>query len=164
MKIKVKRVVSLVCAAALAASSFAFGTVNAKAKGLKQQELDTITSMPDSPSGFKCIDWAERGRKLDGFLFDYSATDLTKNTVDSVSADRDYATIYKDDKYGGYMIPAFYGEDRPLNNADDQESIAVTSALIASSLLGIDKNVPIPEGICGDQKDSYLYQLLGEDT
>ena len=164
IKIKVKRVVSLVCAAALAASSFAFDTVNAKAERLKQQELDTITSMPDSPSGFKCIDWAERGRKLDGFLFDYSATDLTKNTVDSVSADRDYSTIYKDDKYGGYMIPAFYGEDRPLNNADDQESIAVTSALIASSLLGIDKNVPIPEGICGDQKDSYLYQLLGEDT
>ncbi len=120
--------------------------------------------MPDIPSGFKVIDWAERGRNLDNFLFDHSATDLTENTVESVSANRDYATIYKDDKYGGYMIPAFYGEDRPLNNADDQESIAVTSALIASSLLGIDKNVAIPDAICGGDENSYLYELLGEDT
>lgn len=101
------------------------------------------------------------GRKLDQFLFDHTATNEPEKTIRSVSGDRDFATIYKDTTYGGYMIPAFYGEDRPLKNANNQESIVVTSALIAASLLGIDKNVPIPEAVCGDGADTYLRKLLG---
>lgn len=162
---KRKQLVSVLCVAAILAGQINYvpaeETVGRK---LKQASIQTIENMPNIPGDFKLIDWKERGIALDEFLFDYSATNLSENTINSVNADRDYATIYKDSTYGGYMMPAFYGENRPLINANNQESIVVTSALIASSLLGIDKNVPIPEEICGNNENTYLKNLLGKNS
>lgn len=124
-------------------------------RNLKQQSISTIENMPNLPSHYKLIDWLQRGKDLHNFIFDYTATNFEKKTEFSVKDGRDYSTIYRDDKYGGYMIPAFYGEDRPITNAnghdgeDDQESIAIVSALIAASLMGIDMDVELPEQLKG---------------
>lgn len=162
---KIKKIVSILCAVSILTGQINYVHADeTDGRNLKQATISTIEKMPNVPSNFEVIDWKQRGIALDEFLFDYSATDLTNKTINSVNADRDYATIYKDDTYGGYMIPAFYGEDRPLNNANNQESIVVTSALISASLLGIDKNVTIPEAICGNGNNTYLKTLLGSDS
>lgn len=132
-------------------------------RNLKQQSISTIENMPNLPSHYKLVNWLQRGKDLHNFIFDYTATNFDKKTEFSVKEGRDYSTIYRDDKYGGYMIPAFYGEDRPITNAnghdgeDDQESIAIVSALIAASLMGIDMDVELPEQLKGKNtiEDGY---------
>ena len=109
-------------------------------RNLKQRSLEVVENMPNISSHYKILDWAKRGKDLNDFVFDYTATNFDKKTEFSVKEGRTFSTIYRDDKYGGYMIPAFYGEDRPLRSTekhdgeDDQESISVTSALIVASL------------------------------
>ena len=141
-------------------------------QNLKQANLNTIDNMPNQPSNYKIIDWLERGRALNDFVFDYKATDFNKKTEFSIKDGREFSTIYRDDRYGGYMIPAFYGENRPLIDKpeknhygpDDQESISVTSALLAASLMGIDMNKPLPNELKGKvsqdvkDKDALDYQ------
>lgn len=134
-------------------------------RNLKQQSISTIENMPNLPSHYKLIDWLQRGKDLHNFIFDYTATNFEKKTEFSVKDGRDYSTIYRDDKYGGYMIPAFYGEDRPITNAnghdgeDDQESIAIVSALIAASLMGIDMDVELPEQLKGKNTIEGGYEI-----
>lgn len=128
-------------------------------RNLKQRSIATVEKMPNLPSNYKFIDWAKRGEELIDFVFDHTATNFDEKTEFSVKDDRKFSTIYRDDKYGGYMIPAFYGENRPIidreingkmhEGEDDQESISVTSALIAASLLGIDMNKELPDQLKG---------------
>lgn len=126
-------------------------------KNLKQVSLENIERMPNLPSNYEMIDWLKRGKDLNDFIFDYTATNFEEKTEFSVKDGRTFSTIYRDDRYGGYMIPAFYGENRPLIDkedgshfgADDQESISVTSALLAASLMGIDMNKELPDELKG---------------
>lgn len=141
-------------------------------QNLKQVSIKTIEDMPNQPSNYGLIDWLERGKSLNDFVFDYTATNFKDKTEFSIKEGRKFSTIYRDDRYGGYMIPAFYGEnrllvDKPENNhygPDDQESISVTSALLAASLMGIDMNIPLPEELKGKaieevkDKNSLEYQ------
>ncbi len=134
-------------------------------RNLKQQSISTIENMPNLPSHYKLMNWLQRGKDLHNFIFDYTATNFDKKTEFSVKEGRDYSTIYRDDKYGGYMIPAFYGEDRPITNAnghdgeDDQESIAIVSALIAASLMGIDMDKELPEKLKGKNTIEGGYEI-----
>ena len=152
IKLKGKKILSTICVTAIALSqvTMCYAEETRQGRNLKQQSIDTIEKMPNSPSNYKIIDWLKRGKELNDFIFDYTATDFSKKTEFSVKKGRTFSTIYRDDKYGGYMIPAFYGENRPLVNRvhdgeDDQESISVTSALIAASLMGIDMNKQLPQ-------------------
>ena len=136
---------------------------------LKQRLLEVVERMPNMPSNYKLINWADRGKKLNEFVFDHTATNFKEKTEFSVKKDRKFSTIYRDDKYGGYMIPAFYGENRPIidreidgkihDGEDDQESISVTSALIAASLLGIDMNKELPEELRGKSSIDDSYEI-----
>lgn len=126
-------------------------------RNLKQVNIENIERMPNLPSNYELIDWLARGKELNDFIFDYTATNFEEKTEFSVKDGRTFSTIYRDDRYGGYMIPAFYGENRPLVDkedgshygADDQESISVTSALLAASLMGIDMNKELPDELKG---------------
>ncbi len=138
-------------------------------RNLEQRLLEVVEDMPNIPSNYKLIDWEDRGKKLIEFVFDHTATNFEENTEFSVKDNRKFSTIYRDDKYGGYMIPAFYGENRPIvdreidgkihNGEDDQESISVTSALISASLLGIDMNEELPEELKGNSTIENGYEI-----
>ena len=138
-------------------------------RNLEQRLLEVVEDMPNIPSNYKLIDWEDRGKKLIGFVFDHTATNFDENTEFSVKDNRKFSTIYRDDKYGGYMIPAFYGENRPIvdreidgkihDGEDDQESISVTSALISASLLGIDMNKELPEELKGESTIENGYEI-----
>ena len=148
-------------------------TVHAKepniGRNLEQRLLEVVEDMPNIPSNYKLIDWEDRGKKLTEFVFDHTATNFDENTEFSVKDNRKFSTIYRDDKYGGYMIPAFYGENRPIvdreidgkihDGEDDQESISVTSALISASLLGIDMNKELPEELKGKSTIENGYEI-----
>ena len=138
-------------------------------RNLEQRLLEVVENMPNIPSNYKLIDWEDRGKKLIEFVFDHTATNFDENTEFSVKDNRKFSTIYRDDKYGGYMIPAFYGENRPIvdreidgkihDGEDDQESISVTSALISASLLGIDMNKELPEELKGNSTIENGYEI-----
>lgn len=138
-------------------------------RNLEQRLLEVVENMPNIPSNYKLIDWEDRGKKLIEFVFDHTATNFDENTEFSVKDNRKFSTIYRDDKYGGYMIPAFYGENRPIvdreidgkihDGEDDQESISVTSALISASLLGIDMNKELPEELKGKSTIENGYEI-----
>ena len=134
-------------------------------RNLKQRSLEVVENMPNISSHYKILDWAKRGKDLNDFVFDYTATNFDKKTEFSVKEGRTFSTIYRDDKYGGYMIPAFYGEDRPLRSTekhdgeDDQESISVTSALIVASLLGINMNKELPKELKGKTTIEGGYEI-----
>ncbi len=138
-------------------------------RNLEQRLLEVVEDMPNIPSNYKLIDWEDRGKKLTEFVFDHTATNFDENTEFSVKDNRKFSTIYRDDKYGGYMIPAFYGENRPIvdreidgkihDGEDDQESISVTSALISASLLGIDMNKELPEELKGKSTIENGYEI-----
>ncbi len=138
-------------------------------RNLEQRLLEVVEDMPNIPSNYKLIDWEDRGKKLIEFVFDHTATNFDENTEFSVKDNRKFSTIYRDDKYGGYMIPAFYGENRPIvdreidgkihDGEDDQESISVTSALISASLLGIDMNKELPEELKGKSTIENGYEI-----
>lgn len=142
---------------------------SASGRNLKQRSLEVVENMPNIPSNYKLLNWAERGKKLNDFVFDHTATNFNNKTEFSVKSDRKYSTIYRDDKYGGYMLPAFYGENRPIvsreingkihDGEDDQESISVTSALIAASLLGIDMNKELPKELKGKSTIKNSYEI-----
>lgn len=138
-------------------------------RNLEQRLLEVVEDMPNIPSNYKLIDWEDRGKRLIEFVFDHTATNFDENTEFSVKDNRKFSTIYRDDKYGGYMIPAFYGENRPIvdreidgkihDGEDDQESISVTSALISASLLGIDMNKELPEELKGNSTIENGYEI-----
>ena len=138
-------------------------------RNLEQRLLEVVEDMPNIPSNYKLIDWEDRGKKLIEFVFDHTATNFDENTEFSVKDNRKFSTIYRDDKYGGYMIPAFYGENRPIvdreidgkihDGEDDQESISVTSALISASLLGINMNTELPEELKGKSTIENDYEI-----
>ena len=143
-------------------------------QNLVQRSVDTIDAMPDLPNNFKLVDWKARGKALIDFVFNPSATNFSEKTEISVDPSRSFSTIYRDDRYGGYMLPAFYGEDRPLtdnvaNNhygADDQESISVTSGLISASLMGMNVNQELPKelqgSVAGEVKDADALNIKYE--
>lgn len=143
-------------------------------QNLVQRSVDTIDAMPDLPNNFKLVDWKARGKALIDFVFNPSATNFSEKTEISADPSRSFSTIYRDDRYGGYMLPAFYGEDRPLtdnvaNNhygADDQESISVTSGLISASLMGMNMNQELPKelqgSVAGEVKDADALNIKYE--
>lgn len=119
-------------------------------RNLEQASIDRIDAMPQIPPEFKIIDWKERGFALDDFLFDWNGT----------RDGRKFQHIYEDSQYGGFMMPAFYGETRPVDNLEKQESITLMGALLQGSLLGNRKDVPIPTEHGGDGVETYLDSAL----
>lgn len=111
---------------------------------LKQTEIPAISSMPQLPAGAKIIDWKARGLALDSFLFDWN----WQNTPG-----RKFTTIYDDPVYGGFAIPSFYGDTRPVDSPHKQEFITLMGALLAGSLLGVRKDVVNPYG---EEGETYL--------
>ena len=138
---KCKKVVSLILAALLAGSSLTALAAptdggGREGRNLEQKEIPVISNMPNLPKEGNVIDWKSRGLALDDFLFDWD----WKSTPG-----RKFATIFEDEKYGGFMMPAFYGETRPVEDLDKQEAITLMGALLQGSLLGNRKDVPNPK-------------------
>lgn len=110
-------------------------------RNLEQTDIAAISKMPQLPSQAKVIDWNSRGNALDKFLFDWNW---------QATPGRKFGTIFQDSKFGGFLMPSYYGETRSLNNLDGQESITVMGALLGGSLLGNKKDVQNPEGQTGE--------------
>ncbi|SNT07592.1 Uncharacterised Sugar-binding Domain [Micrococcales bacterium KH10] len=145
---KGRRAVALTTAAVLAAAGMVVATPVAHADPseghyLVQRTVSGIDSMPSLPDGINIIDWKERAHALDEFLYnaDWQST-----------PGRKWATIVDDDTYGGWMMPAFYGDIRAASadTAHMQESITITGSLFNSSIAGIDKDVQYPGGEPGE--------------
>ena len=43
---------------------------------LKQKLLEVVENMPNMPKNYKLIDWADRGERLNKFVFDHTATNF----------------------------------------------------------------------------------------
>ena len=145
-----KRVIAMVMSICLLVSVLPSMTMQVRGEEtlkteVKQEEIATVEDMPNLPSNTKIIDWKTRGSALDAFLFD---------TNWQAAPGRKFQTLYEDTTYGGYLIPAFYGETRTVEIPEKQEAIVWSGIMLQASLLGIDKDEDIKDG------ESYLDSML----
>ena len=59
IKLKGKKILSTICVTAIALSqvTMCYAEETRQGRNLKQQSIDTIEKMPNSPSNYKIIDW-----------------------------------------------------------------------------------------------------------
>jgi hypothetical protein len=141
-------VVALATAVALAATGAVLEAPPAHAaqpdgRYFAQRTVAGVDAMPRLPGGIEIIDWKARAQALDRFLYDADRDTTSAGT---------FSTIADDNTYGGWMMPAFYGDIRGASSATaaQQESITILGSLFNSSIAGIDKDVPYPAGEPGE--------------
>lgn len=124
--------VHVVCACALAFHSCGgdgFG------EPVAQVNIDRIEMMPNRPEPYKMLDWAQKARDFDAYVFDRNAvvnghplmwTDSARRNIDQVT-------------FGMYTAINDSRQGPENNNGEFHESLNTLAALIGGSLMGIDK-------------------------
>lgn len=106
----------------------------------RQKMVNEIEMYPNIPTPNEIIDWEQRAKDYDEFVFDWNPTDGRK-----------YQTIFEDKTNNTFKIPPYYGDDRIAPDGS-QDSLSSFGAVVGASLVGIDKS---------DQDGhNYVEQLL----
>jgi hypothetical protein len=102
---------------------------------VEQVNIDRIELMPNKPEPYKMLDWAEKARQFDAYVFDRNPEikgehlmwmDSTRHNIDQVTFG--IYTAINDSRQGPHN-----------NNGEFHESLNSLAALIGGGLMGIDK-------------------------
>jgi len=99
-----------------------------------QKDIAAVELMPNLPDPFELIDWREKARLYDRFVFDFQAQGkfLPLVWLDESHINNDQAT---------FGLPSYVGDPhRRARHAGAQEGITCMGAVLGATLVGIDKS------------------------
>ena len=103
-------------------------------KAVEQMPIARITAMPDQPEPFKIIDWNEKARNFDAYVFNFKTQGEYFPLIWLDSSRRNFPQT----TFGLYTV---IGDARqgPKRNPEFHEALNAMGALLGAGLVGIDK-------------------------
>ncbi|MBO1362891.1 hypothetical protein JHU38_03715 [Prevotella sp. A2931] len=115
--------------------SAVFTTAAATTRPVKQVAISRIEQMPDMPSSYQMLNWYEKARKFDAYVFDWN----NKGELGPLIWEDDSCRNVKQKTFGLYTT---LGDIRqgPLHHGGEfHESLNSLTAILGAGLVGIDK-------------------------
>lgn len=104
----------------------------AEAAAIPQVSIPYIESLPNEPVNYGMIDWNQRARDFDSFVFDTAATGQYLPVLQ-------WDTTHHNMSTNSFKLPAYIGPKYPILDGD-QEAVSGLSSVLGASLAGIDKS------------------------
>lgn len=116
---------------------------------VEQVSVARIDSMPNMPSNYKMLDWKEKAKLFDGFVFDWNNKSEIGPLIwlDDNRRNIDQAT------FGLYTAVGDIRQGKDSNNGEFHESLNSLAALLGAGLVGIDKT----------NQDGYNYVKMAQN-
>jgi hypothetical protein len=107
---------------------------SSRPKAVDQISIDRITAMPDQPEPFKMLDWNEKARNFDAYVFNFKAQGDYFPLIWLDSSRRNFPQT----TFGLFTV---IGDARqgPKSNVEFHEALNAMGALLGAGLVGIDK-------------------------
>jgi hypothetical protein len=107
---------------------------SSRPKAVDQVSIERIAAMPNQPEPFKMIDWNEKARNFDAYVFNFKAQGEYFPLIWLDSSHRNFPQT----TFGLFTV---IGDARqgPKGNAEFHEALNAMGALLGAGLVGIDK-------------------------
>nr|WP_320057996.1 hypothetical protein [uncultured Bacteroides sp.] len=102
---------------------------------ITQASISKIDSMPDMPSSYKMLDWKEKARTYDKFIFDWK----NQSKVGPLIWLDDSRRNINQTTFGLYTAIKDIRQGKDANNGEFHESLNSLAAILGAGLVGIDK-------------------------
>jgi hypothetical protein len=132
MKVMNKSVWTLICCCLLASCSEkeeAFG------EKVVQTPISRVEAMPDMPESYQMLDWKEKAKSYDQFIFDWD----NKSAVGPLIWLDDSRRNIDQTTFGLYTAIKDIRQGKNANNGEFHESLNSLAAILGAGLVGIDK-------------------------
>lgn len=132
MKMTSKGVFVLITVCSLASCS---GNGNNFGERVEQVSIRRVDSMPDMPETYKMLDWRQKARMYDRFVFDWNNKSEAGPLIwlDDARRNIDQTT------FGLYTAIKDIRQGKEANNGEFHESLNSLAAILGAGLVGIDK-------------------------
>ena len=132
MKMTSKGVFVLITVCSLASCS---GNGNNFGERVEQVSIRRVDSMPDMPETYKMLDWKQKARMYDRFVFDWNNKSEAGPLIwlDDARRNIDQTT------FGLYTAIKDIRQGKEANNGEFHESLNSLAAILGAGLVGIDK-------------------------
>lgn len=146
MKMTSKSVLTLIAVCLLASCSEkkdAFG------EKIAQTSINRVDSMPDMPGTYKMLDWKQKAKTYDKFIFDWN----NKSAVGPLIWLDDSRRNIDQTTFGLYTAIKDIRQGKNANNGEFHESLNSLAAILGAGLVGIDKT----------NQDGYNYVKMAQN-
>lgn len=100
-----------------------------------QVNIGRVDSMPDMPGTYEMLNWKEKARNYDQFIFDWN----NKSAVGPLIWLDDHQRNIKQTTFGLYTAVKDIRQGKVANNGEFHESLNSLAAILGAGLIGIDK-------------------------
>lgn len=102
---------------------------------IEQTSIDRVDSMPDMPGSYKMLDWKQKAKTYDQFIFDWNNKSEAGPLIwlDDSRRNVDQTT------FGLYTAIKDIRQGKNANNGEFHESLNSLAAILGAGLVGIDK-------------------------
>lgn len=132
MKMTSKGVFVLITVCFLASCS---SNENKFGEKVKQVSIHRVDSMPDMPETYKMLDWKQKAKMYDQFIFDWN----NKSEVGPLIWLDDARRNIDQTTFGLYTAIKDIRQGKDVNNGEFHESLNSLAAILGAGLVGIDK-------------------------
>ena len=117
--------------------------------------LSEVSIFPQHPKPYVYLDWKQRARAYDAFVYDRSNED--SYNIDGTKDGVHFSTILKDNSpHQFYKMASYYGDQR-VYKSKSLEALNSIASVVGASLAGIDKTDQ-------DSHNYVKYQLMFKNT
>lgn len=132
MKMTSKSVCALIAVCLFASCS---GVGNNFGEKIAQVSINRVDSMPDMPETYKMLDWRQKAKTYDQFIFDWN----NKSAVGPLIWLDDARRNVDQTTFGLYTAIKDIRQGKEANNGEFHESLNSLAAILGAGLVGIDK-------------------------
>lgn len=132
MKMTSRKALALIAICLLASCSGIKENFGAK---IKQVSINRVDSMPDMPGSYKMLDWKEKAKTYDQFVFDWN----NKSEAGTLIWLDDSRRNVNQTTFGLYTAIKDIRQGKNANNGEFHESLNSLAAILGAGLVGIDK-------------------------
>ena len=111
------------------------GNENNFGEKVKQVSIHRVDSMPDMPETYKMLDWKQKAKMYDQFIFDWN----NKSEVGPLIWLDDARRNIDQTTFGLYTAIKDIRQGKDVNNGEFHESLNSLAAILGAGLVGIDK-------------------------
>lgn len=106
-------------------------------KPIEQKSISRVDSMPNMPTSYEMLNWAEKARNFDKFTFDWNRN--TKGLAGPLIWLDDTRRNIDQTTFGLYTAIDDVRQGKDVNNGEQHESLNSFAAVLGAGLIGIDK-------------------------
>lgn len=132
---KTRNIIFTFAVVAVTAATSCADNENGYGVAVEQVPISRIDSMPDIPSTYEMLDWKEKARKFDAYVFDWNNKGKLGPLIWSDDARRNVDQT----TFGLYTALADIRQGPANNGGEFHESLNSLAAILGAGLVGIDK-------------------------